>query len=177
MAQAAVFDARCVKKAAMFQFETKFRCSHNTELPARHEFNFLVLANGNPISLYHCDMHLEHHAWRSRQKWGESVNKYFLGLMVLTLVAVNADASRNDRREQRQEARIQQGIQNGSLTPEEASKLQNGQARVDHMQQKAMADGKMSPQEKMRLEKMQDRQSHRIHRMKHGEKHAEPATH
>lgn len=78
-----------------------------------------------------------------------------------------AEARRDGRRENRQESRINQGVQSGELTNREARKLHRGQKKVDVAQERAMADGQMTAGEKLRLEKMQDRQSRKIYRQKH----------
>lgn len=88
-------------------------------------------------------------------------------VLALSLMNVTAEASRNRKREVRQQARIGQGVQSGQLTRKEAKKLRRGQKKVDQLQTQASADGVVTPQEKLRLEKAQDRQSRRIHRQKH----------
>lgn len=75
--------------------------------------------------------------------------------------------SRADRREARQDARIEQGVQSGQLTEKEAAKLQKGQAHVDRLEDKAMADGTVTEKESKRIEHAQDVQSRRIAREKH----------
>ncbi len=79
----------------------------------------------------------------------------------------DAEASRNQKRERNQQARIRQGVKSGELNKREAYRLRQGQKRVDNMQQKFKADGELSAAEKMRLEKAQDVQSKRIYKQKH----------
>ena len=62
-----------------------------------------------------------------------------------------------DRRQERQEQRIDQGIQSGALTPREANRLEKGQQHVENLETKAQADGKITAKEKLRLEHAQDR--------------------
>jgi polyhydroxyalkanoate synthesis regulator phasin len=76
-------------------------------------------------------------------------------------------APRSELREQRQEARIDQGVASGELTVAEARRLDRGQARVDLAQRAAAADGVVTVREKRRLEQLQDHQSQRIARHKH----------
>ncbi len=92
-------------------------------------------------------------------------------LAVATLAApafAQTDSTRRiDRREKMQERRIEQGRKSGQLTPQEAARLEKGQARVDKMEGKATADGKVTAKERARIEKAQDSQSRKIYREKH----------
>ncbi len=58
-----------------------------------------------------------------------------------------------DKRQANQEARIQQGVQSGQLTPKEATKLEKGQARVENKEAKAKADGKVTKKERKKIAK------------------------
>ena len=96
------------------------------------------------------------------------MNKSIISILLIsTFLAPLAEAKRNQRRENRQQARIAEGVSSGQLTRPEARRLERGQNRVDHAQDKAMADGDMSAKEKFKIEKMQDRQNRRIYREKH----------
>jgi hypothetical protein len=81
--------------------------------------------------------------------------------------AGTSGALRSEVREQRQQARIDQGLASGELTAAEARRLGRGQARVDLAQGAARADGVVTLREKHRLEQFQDHQSQRIARQKH----------
>ena len=72
-----------------------------------------------------------------------------------------------DRRQQRQEDRIQQGLASGQLTPREARRLQNEQARIRGAERRMRADGNLSPQERARLNAMQQKSSQDIYRLRH----------
>ena len=74
---------------------------------------------------------------------------------------------RVEQRQQRQDARIDKGVGNGSVTPHEAARLERQQEHINHAESHAMADGKMNHREAHRMEKMQDRASRNIHRQKH----------
>ena len=90
-------------------------------------------------------------------------------LAATTAAVASADTftPRVDRREVRQQARIQQGIRSGELTRGEARRLERGQARVDRMECRAKADGRVTLRERERLAHAQNVQSRRIHRLKH----------
>jgi len=72
-----------------------------------------------------------------------------------------------DRRQQRQQDRIHQGQAAGQLTPREARRLQNEQARIRGAEGRMRADGNLSPQERSRLNAMQNRGSQDIYRQRH----------
>ncbi len=78
---------------------------------------------------------------------------------------------RIDKRQERQQKRIDQGVQSGQLTEKEAARLDKGQARVQKMEDKAVADGKMTKKERRRIEHAQDQQSKKIFREKHDKQH------
>ena len=76
---------------------------------------------------------------------------------------MQADVARNVN----QEKRIEGGIQNGSLTNHEVSKLEGGQARVDRKEARAGSDGHVGPVEQRRIQRAENHQSKRIHHEKH----------
>ena len=96
--------------------------------------------------------------------------------MVLTMAAVLAFASvveagtrtpRVNARQARQDARIDHGVANGSLTAAEAARLEAGQAHVQRVENRVKADGHVTAAERARLDNVQDRQSRKIWRKKH----------
>lgn len=91
----------------------------------------------------------------------------FLPILALSLLTINAEARRDQKREGRQQARIGQGIKSGELTHREAKKLRKGQKRIDRMQNKAKADGQVTAEERAKIEKAQDRQNKLIYKQKH----------
>ena len=76
-----------------------------------------------------------------------------------------------DRRQDRQEDRIDQGIRSGELNRREAARLERGRARVNRMENRALADGHISRAEFRRIEGAQNNQSHRIYQQKHDRQH------
>lgn len=78
-----------------------------------------------------------------------------------------AHDTRVDRRQERQEQRIDKGVQSGALTPREARRVQAGQRHVGKLETRTQADGTVTAKEKARLEHAQDVQSKRIYRQKH----------
>jgi hypothetical protein len=66
-----------------------------------------------------------------------------------------------------QEKRIEAGVQNGSLTNREVSKLERGQAHVNAKEARAASDGHVIKVEQASVQRAENRQSKRIHREKH----------
>lgn len=93
-------------------------------------------------------------------------SKVIIGLALL-LTSLSSEARRDQRREVRQQGRIQQGVNSGQLTRGEARRLEKGEARIDRAQAKAESDGVVTGKEKVHLEHMQNVESRRIFRQKH----------
>ncbi len=65
-----------------------------------------------------------------------------------------------------QEKRIQNGVQNGSLTNHEVSRLERGQAHVARKESRAASDGHVGAAEQGSIQRTENRQSQRIRRQK-----------
>ena len=89
--------------------------------------------------------------------------------MALVSVASMAQIStpRVDAREVKQDARIQQGVASGQLTPKETYRLEKQQAAINRVEAKAKADGTVTKAERQRLNHLQNRASKDIYRRKH----------
>jgi len=94
-------------------------------------------------------------------------------LLALPLVAfAQSNSTPNiDQRQANQERRIQQGMQSGALTTNEAARLEKGQAHVQTMENKAKADGVVTKQERAKLQHAEDKQSQKIYHQKHDRQH------
>lgn len=97
-------------------------------------------------------------------------------LAVLPAAAQNTATPRVDARQANQEARIQQGVATGALTPKEAAKLDAGQAKIERKEAKAKADGVVTNKERAKLAKAQNKQSKKITKQKHDKQKQTPAT-
>ncbi len=73
---------------------------------------------------------------------------------------------RVEKRQQKQEERIEQGVASGQLTPKEAGKLQSDQDRIEQLKKRMQSDGKLTDSERQRLNDLQDRAGQRIDRQK-----------
>jgi len=76
-----------------------------------------------------------------------------------------------DQRQAVQQQRINQGVQSGSLTPNETARLERGQERVQGMENRAKADGVVTPQERRRIKHAQNVESRKIAHKKHNRRH------
>ena len=76
---------------------------------------------------------------------------------------MQADVQRNVNQQQR----IQNGMQSGSLTNHEASRLEAGQAHVDRKEAHAAADGHVGSAEERNIQRSENRQSARVYKKRH----------
>lgn len=72
-----------------------------------------------------------------------------------------------ERRANRQQKRIAQGVKSGQLTPKETANLERHEAKLDKDIAKAEADGKITKKEQVKLNKEENRDSKKIFRKKH----------
>jgi hypothetical protein len=76
---------------------------------------------------------------------------------------MQADVKRNAN----QQARINEGLKDGSLTKHEASKLEAGQAKVTKKEAVSGADGHVGAKEQAKVQSAENKQSAKIHKEKH----------
>lgn len=100
------------------------------------------------------------------------MNKLIVSLLLASplITLAGTETPRVDRRQARQEQRIDQGIAAGSLSASEAARLERQQQRVDGMENRAEADGKLTRGERAKLEAAQDHSSRTIARKKHNQR-------
>ncbi|MEI7431030.1 MAG: hypothetical protein WCL27_11295 [Betaproteobacteria bacterium] len=85
----------------------------------------------------------------------------------LAAFAQSNTTPRIDQRQANQEQRIQQGVQSGSLTGQEAARLERGQDRLQDKENRAKADGVVTAKERAQLQHAENRQSDKIYNQKH----------
>jgi hypothetical protein len=92
-------------------------------------------------------------------------------LLIASASAANAQGYRYgpgvDARQDRQSARIADGVRNGSLTRHETANLRAEQNRIAAFERRARADGHLSAYERTRLRSMQNQASRHIMAEKH----------
>jgi len=76
---------------------------------------------------------------------------------------MQADVQRNINQQQR----IENGVQNGSLTHREAARLERGQSKVAKAEASAGRDGHVGANEQAHVQHAENQQSNRIYRQKH----------
>ena len=92
----------------------------------------------------------------------------FTAAFVLLATIVNGQATPKISQEQFQEKqRIENGVQNGSLSAREAKRLKREQRRIQRDKKMAKADGVVTKAERRRLRKEQKAASRHIERKKH----------
>src|SRR5258706_11115867 len=99
------------------------------------------------------------------------ISKKLLIASMLTVLATPAFAETRadevNNRAAKEQARINQGVQSGSLTGSEAAKLQKHQDKANGDIAKAEADGKVTKVEAKKISHEENRQSKHIHHKKH----------
>ena len=82
-------------------------------------------------------------------------------------MAAGAGTTEVAQRDVNQQQRIEQGLQSGQLTTQEAGRLEHEEARVDRVESRRLRDGSLSPAEAARINLMQNRASADIYQEKH----------
>ena len=93
-----------------------------------------------------------------------------LGLLASTSVAGAYDrygGSNIDRRQDRQDHRIHQGVRSGEITRHEYRRLEREQAHIRHLERNAKADGHVSHYERHRIRDVQNSASRHINNEAH----------
>jgi hypothetical protein len=98
------------------------------------------------------------------------MKKIFLGMLVGTLILGTVNLAMSGpftRRETRQQARIDQGVDSGRITSSEYQFLEQEQGKIEAHRQMAWSDGVLTPWEACRLGREQNRASRHIWRARH----------
>jgi hypothetical protein len=99
-----------------------------------------------------------------------AMNRTLIVTALMAGAAFGASAQTTDSTVQRdvnQQQRIEQGLQNGTLTTREGAELERQQAAIDRLQQKALRDGTLSGADQARLRAAQNAESRQIYRANH----------
>lgn len=91
-------------------------------------------------------------------------------LVSAMFLAGAADAGPIQDRMVRQDARIDQGVASGALTPRETQRLDSEQGVIARTRTRALADGTISPHEARQITAEQNRASRDIYRLKHNDR-------
>jgi len=77
--------------------------------------------------------------------------------------------SRFDKRAERQQSRIREGVKSGELTRKEVGKLRKQQKKIARTERRFKSDGAFTRHEHKKLNRLQDKASNRIYRLKHND--------
>jgi hypothetical protein len=88
----------------------------------------------------------------------------FTTLLAAPAVSV---AGPTDKRDARQEARIDAGVASGEITAREEKRLDGMERRDERAETRAEADGKVTARERARLQARENHNSRKIYRQKH----------
>ncbi len=80
------------------------------------------------------------------------------------------DPVRVDAREQRQEQRIKDGVNSGSISKKEERRLKKEQAHIKRLEKRSKKDGQVSAKEKKKINHAQNHASRSINKKKHNKK-------
>jgi len=94
-------------------------------------------------------------------------------IVVVSALSSVAMAAEVDRRENRQQDRIGQGVQSGQLTPGETARLEHQEQRIDNQvkAERAANGGHLTAAEHAQVNREQNRESRRIYAAKHNARH------
>jgi uncharacterized membrane protein YebE (DUF533 family) len=90
---------------------------------------------------------------------------------VIGLGSMASAQSQIDKREQRQQNRVANGIKNGSLTPGETSRIERDEAKIRRDEARAKSDGVVTSGEKAKLNRELNHTNREIRRDKHNNRH------
>lgn len=94
----------------------------------------------------------------------------FLLIMLMAFAGFSQDAAtRTDKRQVAQRARIHEGRRDGEVTNREAAALNVEQRHIRRSERRAKADGEVTAEEQRRLNRKQNRSSRHVRRAKHNE--------
>jgi hypothetical protein len=97
------------------------------------------------------------------------------GLVAGILGLTSAQAQRIENRKDRQEKRVDAGVQSGELTKKEAAKIKARQRNLNRdIRQDRRDGGGLTPAERAKIEKRQDNISRDIYKEKHDAQKAAP---
>ncbi len=95
---------------------------------------------------------------------------FILGALIVGASAgayAQTNTAATTQRDATQEKRIEQGLQNGSVTTREGALLQRDEAHVDNLQAQALKNGKLSSAERARINAAQNKASRDITTAEH----------
>lgn len=100
------------------------------------------------------------------------MKRMILGVMMGALLTGTASFAQIRQRQENQQDRIGEGVENGSLTPKETSQLEHQETRLNkQIRHDRATGGGLSPQERRQINHQRNVLSRKIYRTKHDGKH------
>ena len=91
-------------------------------------------------------------------------------VLVLMLTMCQISFGQINKRQQKQDKRVDQGVKSGEITKKEKAQIEMKQAKIQHMENQARADGKVTKKEKATITKEQNEANRQINRKKTNKK-------
>jgi hypothetical protein len=99
------------------------------------------------------------------------MRRMIVGVMMGALLTGTASFAQIRQRQENQQDRIGEGVENGSLTPKETSRLEHQETRLNkEIRHDRKSGGGLSPQERRQINHQQNVMSRKIYRAKHNGK-------
>ncbi len=99
------------------------------------------------------------------------MRRMIVGVMMGALLTGTASLAQIRQRQENQQDWIGEGVENGSLTPKETSRLEHQETRLNkEIRRDRKSGGGLSPQERRQINHQQNVMSRRIYRAKHNGK-------
>ncbi len=95
---------------------------------------------------------------------------HLAGFVALAIIPAEADAAGKrsiDNRQDRQEARINNGIDSGAPTARETRRLERGEERIENVESAFQSDGNITERERAKVQGLLNLQIGWIYRQKH----------
>ena len=99
------------------------------------------------------------------------MRRMIVGVMMGALLTGTGSFAQIRQRQENQQDRIGEGVENGSLTPKETSRLEHQETRLNkEIRRDRKSGGGLSPQERRQINHQQNVMSRKIYRDKHNGK-------
>lgn len=104
------------------------------------------------------------------------ISLFVASMLVAPVFAQGTATSSVTKRQERQQARIANGVNSGALTAHETANLERREAKIESDKEAAQADGLVTKQERAKLQVEENRASKKIYHKKHNARVAAPVN-
>jgi hypothetical protein len=95
------------------------------------------------------------------------MKRMILGVMMGAMLTGTTSFAQIRQRQENQQDRIGEGVENGTLSPKETSRLENQEARLNKEIRHDRQNGGLTPQDRRQINHQQNVLSRKIYRTKH----------